>query len=135
MSAFQSGHLVLAMFAGNIGMKSMTGRILRRFGFRSVLLANGVITAMLLLACGLLTARTRKTVIVPVLFVHGLSRSMQGTGITTLAFADIHKRLISSATSFSAVTQQMAMGMGVALGAVAQRVAAWMLNRPAGIPF
>jgi len=133
MSAFQSGLLVLAMFAGNVGMKSMTSRVLRRFGFRNVLLANGIITAALLLACGFLTPQTPKTVIVAVLFLHGLSRSMQGTGITTLAFADIPTLLMGSATSFSAITQQMAMGMGMALGAIALRTSAWMHSRPAGI--
>jgi len=134
LSAFQSGLLVLAMFAGNLSMKSVTTPVLRNFGFRRVLLANGAITALLLLACGLLGPQTPKLVIVAVLFLHGLSRSMQFTSISTLAFVDIPKQLISSATSFSAVTQQMSMGLGVAVGAVALRAAAWMRGRSAGLP-
>lgn len=134
MSAFQSGLLVLAMFAGNLGMKSVTTPVLRRFGFRPVLITNGIITAVLLLACGLLAPQTPKLVIITVLFLHGLSRSMQFTSISTLAFADIPKPLISSATSFSAVTQQMSMGMGVAAGAVALRAAAWMHGGASATP-
>ena len=134
MTAFQSGLLVLAMFAGNLSMKSVTTPVLRKFGFKSVLIANGVITAVLLLACGLLAPQTPKLVIVAVLFLHGLSRSMQFTSISTLAFVDIPKRLIGSATSFSAVTQQMSMGMGVAVGAVALRAGAWIRGHSGGLP-
>src|SRR5262245_17538830 len=45
MNAFQSGLLVLAMFAGNLLMKTVTSPVLRRFGFRTVLMVNGVVTA------------------------------------------------------------------------------------------
>jgi len=54
MSAFQSGLLVLALFAGNLGMKTVTTPILRRFGFRSVLVANGLITAALIFSFSLI---------------------------------------------------------------------------------
>jgi EmrB/QacA subfamily drug resistance transporter len=126
MSAFESGLLVLAMFAGNLSMKPITTPVLRRFGFKQVLLVNGAITAVLILSCGLLTPQTPQAVIVGVLFLHGLSRSMQFTSLSTLAFVDIPKPLMSSATSFSAVVIQMSMGMGIAVGALALRLAAWM---------
>ena len=134
LSPFQSGLLVLAMFAGNLSMKPVTTPILRNFGFRRVLLTNGVITAGLLLCCGLLSPQTPRLLIVVVLFLHGLSRSMQFTSLATIAFVDIPKPLMSSATSFSAVVTQMAMGMGVAVGAVALRAAAWMRGQTAAIP-
>jgi hypothetical protein len=54
--------------------------------------------------------------------------------LATIAFVDIPKSLMSSATSFSAVVTQMAMGMGIAVGAVALRAAAWMRGHPAAIP-
>jgi len=134
LSPFQSGLLVLAMFAGNLSMKPVTTPILRNFGFRRVLLTNGAITACLLLCCGLLSPQTPRLLILAVLFLHGLSRSMQFTSLATIAFVDIPKSLMSSATSFSAVVTQMAMGMGVAVGAVALRAAGWMRGHPAAIP-
>lgn len=132
MNAFQSGLLVLTMFAGNFAMKSVTTPVLRRWGFRSVILVNGIISALLLLACGLLSPGTPKWAMVAVLFLHGLSRSMQFTALNTLAFVDIPKALMSSATSFAAVVQQMGMGLGVAVGAVALRSAAWLRGERAG---
>jgi len=124
MTAFQSGLLVLAMFAGNLTMKPITTPVLRRFGFRKVLLVNGVITGVLIILCGLLAPQTPKLAIIVVLFLHGLSRSMQFTCLATLAFVDIPKGLMSSATSFAAVAQQLSMGMGVAVGAVSLHAAA-----------
>ena len=57
LNAFHSGMLVIAVFAGNLMMKPATTGILRRFGFRPVLLVNGAINVLSLLACALLDAR------------------------------------------------------------------------------
>jgi EmrB/QacA subfamily drug resistance transporter len=134
LSAFQSGLLVLAMFAGNLSMKPVTTPILRRFGFRNVLLANGAITAVLIFSCGLLAPQTPRPVIVVVLFLHGLSRSMQFTSLSTLAFVDIPKPLMSSANSFSAVIIQLSMGMGVAVGAMELRLAGFLRGQASAAP-
>jgi hypothetical protein len=134
MSAFQSGLLILAMFAGNLSMKTITTPVLRRFGFRTVLIYNGLITGLLILSFSFLSPQTPKPLIVAVLFAHGLSRSMQFTCLATLAFVDIPKPLMSSATSFISVVTQMGMGMGVAVGAVALRLSAWILSEQTGVP-
>jgi EmrB/QacA subfamily drug resistance transporter len=133
LSAFQSGMLVLTMFAGNLAMKSVTTPVLRRWGFRAVLVVNGVVSAVLIAALGLLSPGTPKVAMVALLFLHGLSRSMQFTALNTLAFVDIPKTLMSSATSFAAVVQQMGMGLGVAVGAVALRGAGWLRAERAGV--
>ncbi len=126
LSAFQSGLLVLTLFAGNLSMKIITTPVLRHFGFRTVLIVNGVISALLIASFGFLTPQTARAPMIAVLFLHGLSRSMQFTAINTLAFAEVPKSAISSATSMQAVVHQMSMGMGVAVGAVALRIASAM---------
>jgi hypothetical protein len=104
MDAFTSGLLVLAVFAGNLGMKTVTTPVIRRFGFRNVLLVNGILTAA-------------------VLFIGGLCRSLQFTALNTLGFADIPPSQMSPTTTFYSMVQQMTMGMGVAAGAIALRLA------------
>ena len=69
-----------------------------------------------------------------VLFVNGLSRSMQFTAVGTLAFADIAKPDMSSATSFFSMITQMSMGMGVAVGAIALRIAGFLDGNSSGSP-
>jgi len=134
LNAFQSGILMLGLFAGNLGMKTVTTPVLRRFGFRSVLIVNGILTALLMLGCALLTPHTPRIVILAVLFVNGLCRSMQFTSLSTIAFADIPKSQLSSATSFSSMVTQLSMGTGVAAGAIALRFAALLNRNPSGIP-
>ena len=121
MSAFASGMLVLAVFAGNLCMKPGTSAVLRRFGFRRVLIGNGLIAAASLAACGLLEADTPKALVIAILFIGGLARSMQFTAIATLSFADVPQAQMSSANSLGSVVQRFTMGMGIAVAALALR--------------
>jgi MFS family permease len=126
MNAFESGLLTLAVFAGNLSMKLVTTPVMRRFGFRSVLIVNGVTAAVSLAAMSLLTPATPKTLIVAVLFFSGLSRSLQFTALNTLSFADVPKAQMSGASALSSTLFQMTMGIGVAAGAIALRIAEWL---------
>jgi hypothetical protein len=38
--------LILPLFAGSVGMKIVTTRLLRRYGFPRVLLVNGTLTTL-----------------------------------------------------------------------------------------
>jgi Na+/melibiose symporter-like transporter len=134
LSARNSGLLVMAMFAGNLMMKTITTPVLQRWGFRKVLLANGLVSTIVIAACGWFTPATSVVLMVVILFIHGLSRSMQFTSFNTLAFVDIPKNIMSSATSFSATVQQMGMGMGVAVGALALRLASLVRGEHASVP-
>jgi EmrB/QacA subfamily drug resistance transporter len=126
MNAFESGLLTLAVFAGNLSMKVVTTPVMRRFGFRAVLLVNGTLAALSLAAMSLLSPTTPKTVIVIVLFLSGLSRSLQFTALNTLSFADVPKAQMSGASALSSTLFQLTMGIGVAFGAIALRLAAWI---------
>lgn len=117
MNAFTSGMLVLAVFAGNLGMKPLTTPLLRRYGFRSVLIVNGLVNALSFVACAILSPDTPKLLIALVCLVSGLCRSMQFTSLTTLSFADVPADRMSAASTFSSMIQQITMGIGVALGA------------------
>jgi Na+/melibiose symporter-like transporter len=123
LDAFASGLLLLAVFAGNLVMKPFTTPILRRFRFRDTLFINGVLNAGTIFACAFLTPTTPVAVIVIILFVGGLTRSMQFTALSTLAFADVPEDRMTGANTLFSMVQQMAMGMGVALGAVMLRLA------------
>lgn len=126
MNAFHSGLLTLIVFAGNLSMKLVTTPVMRRFGFRPVLLVNGALAALSIAAMSLLTASTPLVPMAVVLFASGLSRSLQFTAVNTLAFADVPKPQMSGASTLSSTLSQMTMGMGVALGAIALRLAAWL---------
>jgi len=118
MSAFASGSITLAAALSSLTMKMAIPPTLRRWGFRSVLLGNGVISAGAVAACALIGDATPASVIFLILLIGGFFRSLQFTSLTTLAYADIHTSRTSAATSFSSMMQQVNNGMGVALSAV-----------------
>jgi EmrB/QacA subfamily drug resistance transporter len=134
LNAFQSGLLMLGLFAGNLTMKSVTTPVLRRFGFRSVLIVNGFLTAVLMLGCAAIFPQTPRFAIIFILFLNGLSRSMQFTSLSTLAFADVPKSDFGTATSFFSMITQMAMGTGVAAGAIALRLSSYLTGNTSGTP-
>lgn len=122
MDAFQAGLLVLAVFAGNLAMKPATTPLIRHFGFRRVLLVNGTLSALALLACAFLTPQTPHWLIMLVLFIGGLCRSMQFTGISTLAFADVPPAQMSMANTLFSTAVQLSIGLGITIGAIGVRL-------------
>lgn len=122
MDALHSGLWLLVMFAGNLGMKTMTTPILRRFGYRPVMLLNGLLAALCLAVWALVGPATPAAVLVPMLFVSGMTRSMQFTCLGTIAFADVPERQMADANSLFNVISQVSMAAGITLGAMAIRV-------------
>jgi EmrB/QacA subfamily drug resistance transporter len=117
LSPLQSGLLTFVSAAGALFMKTMAARILRAFGFRTVLTVNAFVAAAFLAASGLFTPLTPHAAIMTVLFVGGCFRSLEFTALNAIAYADVSARDMSHATSLSSVAQQLSLSVGVALGA------------------
>ena len=84
--------------AGSFAMKVSARPFLRRFGFRRILIGNGVISGVSILACAFFTPSTPVMAIFAVLLVGGFFRSLQFTAFNTIAYADIGTAKISAAT-------------------------------------
>ena len=102
-----------------MGMKTVIPIILRRFGFRRVLIVNALVSAALVAACATFTPGVPFAWIVGVLVVGGFFRSLEFTSLNTIAYADVDHRRMSRATSLVAVGQQVSISAGVAIGALA----------------
>lgn len=121
-SPVKAGVLVIAVFVGNIGIKPTTTPLMRRFGFRAILVCADLGSALTIFLCAFLTADTPLPLIAVLLTASGSFRSVGFTVYNTLAFADIPAAELSSANTLSAAVQQLTMGLGVAAGALALRV-------------
>jgi EmrB/QacA subfamily drug resistance transporter len=119
MSPFQSGMVTFATALGAMGMKWATAHILRRFGFRVILVTNAVISSAFLAVCAGFTQATPVAVMVVLLLVGGFFRSLQFTSINTIAYAEVEPSRVSRATALVSVGQQLSVSTGVALGALA----------------
>lgn len=118
MSAFESGLLTFSSAVGAVTMKLTAAPILRRWGFRRVLLANAWISSAMMAALALFTAATPGPVIMAVLLVGGFFRSLQFTSLNTLGYADVPQERLSRATALVAVAQQLSLAAGVAVAAM-----------------
>lgn len=134
LTAFQSGLYLLALFAGDLSMKALTIPTLLRFGFRRVLIVNGVVTALSIAVCATLAPSTPVVLIIVILFLHGGFRSMEFTCITTLAYSEIAPNRMSRANSFLSAVMQLSSGMGVAIGATTLRFVAHAHGQSAAVP-
>jgi EmrB/QacA subfamily drug resistance transporter len=114
--AFHAGLLLLALFAGNLLMKAATTRALKTFGFRRILTVNGALAAVSLAACAVFDTSTAVWSVALVLFLGGLSRSLQFTALNTLQFADVPQAEMGPANTLSNLAQQLSMGLGPAFG-------------------
>jgi EmrB/QacA subfamily drug resistance transporter len=123
MSAFQSGLFLLASALGNLGMKALTTAILKRHGFRNVAIINCAVCGVFTIACGFLTPVSPLAVILLVVFVYGVTRSMQFSSLATLAYADVPQQQMSAANTMWNAAAQMSIGLGIAFGALALRAA------------
>lgn len=124
MNAFQAGSLVLAVFVGNLTIKPATTPLIRWLGFKKLLLINGALNVLALLACALITPSTPVWLILLVLYLGGVFRSIQFTGISTLAFADVPSAQMSYANTLFSTATQLAVGLGISLGAIGIRIGA-----------
>ena len=129
LTAFQSGLITLSNVVGAMGMKTVIPIILRRYGFRRVLVVNALVSAALVAACATFTPGVSFAWIVGVLIVGGFFRSLEFTSLNTIAYADVDNRRMSRATSLVAVAQQVSISVGVAIGALVVDLTLWARGR------
>jgi MFS family permease len=125
-SAVQSGLITFASSAGALVMKPATQRALRLFGFRDTLIWNGVISAVMIAICAAFRPTWPAAAIYAALLIGGFFRSLQFTAYNTLAYGDVPRSRMSSATSLYVTCQQLAATIGISTGAVSLEVSmAW----------
>ncbi len=123
MTPFQSGLITFASAIGAIAMKFTAPPILRRLGFRNVLIWNTAIATCFAALPATFTAATPAALMTGLLLVGGFFRSLQFTSINALTYADIPQARMSGATTLTAVGQQLSLSLGVSIGAVALQAA------------
>ncbi len=119
MTPFQSGLITFASAVGALSMKMAAAAMLKRFGFRTILVTNALVSAVFLAACAAFTQTTPVAAMLALLLVGGFFRSLQFTSINTIAYAEVENARVSRATALVSVGQQLSIAAGVALGALA----------------
>ena len=130
MSAAQSGLLTLATAFGSVMMKAAAPPILRRFGFRTTLIWNGIFSSLLYAVCALFRQSWPHWSLFLVLAICGFSMSLQFTAYNTVAYDDVPAERTASANSFYTTFQQLMLSFGICTGALALTVSKFLAGRP-----
>ena len=125
LSPFESGSLTFAAAAGAMAMKFSASTLIRRFGFRRILIFNGLLSAVFLASYGLVQASTPHWLLLAGLLAGGFFRSLQFTALNAISYADVDSARMSRATSFASVSQQMSSAVGVAVAAASVESLQW----------
>jgi EmrB/QacA subfamily drug resistance transporter len=121
-NAAHAGLVVIALFAGNIGIKPATTPLMRRFGIRAVMLGAVIASAVCLVGIAFLRDTTPLAIILILLVLSGTFRSIGFTTYNTVAFADVPGDRMTSANTLMSAVQELGAGLGVAVGALLVRL-------------
>ena len=128
LPAWQSGLLMMPAAAAAMGMKLISVGVLRRYGYRSVLIVNTALIGITISLFAGVTPATPVGLIVLLGLALGFFNSLQFSSMNSMAYADIDPPDSSMASTLASSLQQMSMSFGLACGSLI--TAAYLGDRP-----
>jgi EmrB/QacA subfamily drug resistance transporter len=117
MSAARSGMITFTGSVGSLAMRAAAPVMLRRLGFRNVLVWIGLIATFFLASSAAFRPSWPLAAIYVVLLLNGFFQSLQFMAYNTIAYAEVPRSIMSTATSFYTTFQQMSLTLGIAISA------------------
>ncbi len=121
-TAIQSAFFLLPQSVAALAFKPWMPRVLGRFGYRRVLLANTIVMGGAIALFATIGAGTPIAVIVVLALVFGGVASLQYTSMNTLAYAEVGEADASMASTIASTMQQMSLSFGVAAASLATAI-------------
>lgn len=118
LPAWQSGLLMMPAAAAAMTMKALAAPMLKRFGYRQVLVVNTLLVACTIASYSLVGEGTPIYVIVGMGLALGLFNSLQFSSMNSMAYADIDAADTAMASTLASTFQQMSMSFGLAFGSL-----------------
>ena len=113
----RAGLAMVPTVVGAMLSKLLAVPLIRRFGYRQVLVANTLMLGGLIGGFSLVDRTTPSLGILAYLGLFGVVNSMQFTAMNTLTLGDLDDARASAGNSLLSVVMQISMGMGVAVAA------------------
>jgi hypothetical protein len=131
LSPVRSGMLTFVSAIGAMFMKTFAATVLKRFGFRRVLVANALFASALLASFGLFRPQTPHVFIIATLLVSGCFRSLQFTSLNAISYAEVDSPRMGQASSLAGMMQQLSLSLGIAIGGYLLQGIGLLQQRPA----
>ena len=110
----ESGLLIMPQALAAMSLKLLMPGILRRFGYRRVLMSNTLLLGAMIALFSLVSAATPVWLIVAMVFAYGFFQSLQFTSMNTLAYADVDETQASGASTIASTAQLLSASFGIA---------------------
>lgn len=117
-SPSESGWILAPVAFAALITKPLIKTVIKRTGYRKVLIWNTRLIGILIILLSLPTAATPLWLLITLLFVLGMCNSLQYSAMNTLTIADLRPIQTGSGNSLMAVNQQLSVSLGIALGAL-----------------
>jgi EmrB/QacA subfamily drug resistance transporter len=114
----QSGLLIMPQAVAAVSLKMVLQKIMRRFGYRRVLISNTLMLGVMIVSFATIGAGTPVWLIVMQVFVFGAFTSLQYSSMNTLVFADVTEEQTSGASAITSTVQQMSISFGIAVASL-----------------
>jgi EmrB/QacA subfamily drug resistance transporter len=118
-SPIQSGLLIMPQAFAAMSLKLTMPLILKKFGYRTVLVANTLMLGVMIVLFATINPETPVWLIVVMAFIYGFLTSLQYTSMNTLAYADVGEHEASGASTIASTVQQLAVSFGIATASLA----------------
>src|SRR3989442_11386007 len=119
LTPIQSGLLMMPQAVAAMSLKMTMPGILRRVGYRRVLISNTMILGLLIVLFATIGVGTPVWLIVVHAFVFGFFTSLQYNSMNTLAYADVTEEQTTSPSTIAPTMQQMSISFRVATAPLA----------------
>ena len=118
-SPIESGLLIMPQAFAAMSLKLTMPLILRKLGYRTVLVANTLLLGAAIILFASIDLKTPVWLIVLMAFGYGFLTSLQYTSMNTLAYADVSDQEASGASTIASTVQQLAVSFGIATASLA----------------
>jgi len=130
----QSGLVLLASGVVSMLTKTQTTPMLRRWGFRRVMLINGSLCVAGLVVCALFRDYWGLGAIALAVSIAGFFRAVQFNAVAAIAYAELAPARIGAATTLNTMVWQLAIMVGISLSSVVVTLAARGAGRAEAVP-
>jgi EmrB/QacA subfamily drug resistance transporter len=118
----QSGLLIMPMPFAAMSLRFLINRMLRRFGYRRVLIADTAALGVMLALFATITAHTPLWMVVCMVFGLGFLQSTLYTSLNTLSIADLDDAQASNGSTILSTIQQLSLSFGIAAASLVTAV-------------
>ncbi|WP_153110856.1 multidrug transporter subunit MdtD [Propionivibrio limicola] len=113
-SPMEAGMSMIPLALASIGSKAIATPLIKRFGFRHVLICNTLLLGTMIAGFSLLDGNTPRLALYAYLATYGAINSLQFTAMNALTLIDLDNKTAASGNSLLSVVMQLSISLGVA---------------------